>query len=51
MRPRTEVHHRATDSPLLDTAINGKVHLEIRSVLDMIGAVLTRHLADGAFDD
>jgi len=41
----------AADSPLLDTGINGKEHLEIRSALEAIGEVLTRHLADGAFDD
>lgn len=41
----------ATDSPLLATGIDGKDHLEIRSALDMIGAVLTRHLAEDAFDD
>ena len=41
----------ATDRPLLATGIDGRNHLEIRSALDMIGAVLTRHLADDAFDD
>jgi len=41
----------ATDSPLLATSIDGKEHLEIRSALETIGEVLTRHLADGAFDD
>lgn len=41
----------ATDSPLLATGIDGKDHLQIRSALDVIGAVLTRHLAGDAFDD
>jgi len=41
----------ATDSPLLATGIDGRDHLEIRSALDRIGQVLTRHLAEGAFDD
>ena len=41
----------ATDSPLLATGIDGKEHLEIRTALETIGEVLTRHLADGAFDD
>ena len=41
----------AADSPLLATGIDGKDHLEIRSALNMIGAVLTRHLAEDAFDD
>jgi hypothetical protein len=41
----------AADNPLLGTAIDGKDHLEIRSALDMIGAVLTRHLTEGAFDE
>ena len=40
----------AADSPLA-TGIDGKDHLEIRSALNMIGAVLTRHLAEDAFDD
>jgi len=35
----------------LATGIDGKDHLEIRSALNMIGAVLTRHLAEDAFDD
>jgi hypothetical protein len=48
MRSRAEgSHHR----PLLATGIDGKDHLEIRSALNMIGAVLTRHLAEDAFDD
>ena len=41
----------AADSPLLATGIDGKDHLEIRTALDMIGAVLTRHLAKDAFED
>ena len=41
----------ATDSPLLDTGINSKDHLEIRTALETIGEILTRHLAEGAFDD
>jgi hypothetical protein len=40
----------AAGSPLA-TGIVGKDHLEIRSALNMIGAVLTRHLAEDAFDD
>jgi hypothetical protein len=40
----------AAGSPLV-TGIVGKDHLEIRSALNMIGAVLTRHLAEDAFDD
>jgi hypothetical protein len=39
------------DRPLLVTGIDGKDHWEIRSALNMIGAVLTRHLAEDAFDD
>ena len=41
----------ATDSPLLAASIDGKEHLEIRSALETIGEVLTRHLVGGAFDD
>ena len=39
------------DSPLLATGIDGRDHLEIRSALERIGEVLTRYLADDAFDD
>jgi hypothetical protein len=41
----------AADSPLLATGIDGRDHLEIRSALERIGEVLTRYLADDAFDD
>jgi len=35
----------AADRPLPATGIDGKDHLEIRSALETIGEVLTRHLA------
>ena len=51
MRSRAEAFTTAAaDSPLA-TGIDGKDHLEIRSALNTIGAVLTRHLAEDAFDD
>ena len=36
----------AADRPLPTTGIDGKDHLEIRSALETIGGVLTRHLAN-----